>query len=66
MQKEKQKQIEVALSRLGAKASLARDEILRAEKGAAAAARTLGEVQQEIERLYLTLDEPFGMPDSEQ
>lgn len=51
----------VTLSRLGAKVSLASDEMAQAEKRVCAAAQKLWEIQQEIEQHYLTLDDPFGM-----
>ncbi len=51
--------IERELSRLAALVSLAADDVSRAEKEMRAAAQKLVDVQQGMEQIYMTLEEPF-------
>lgn len=55
----KQRQMEIALSRIGAQLTLTTDILLHAEKEVQAATKSLVQIQQEIEQIYITLEDPL-------
>ena len=53
------KRVENELSKLGALISIAEDDVLSAEASIFATKIKLQKIQQEIEQLYITLNDPF-------